>query len=223
VSVRTALANNPLNRVLAKRNDLHILRKLWHMGSGSLCLFVYYQTGEHASLWGWAILAVAIGGFSVDIIRARSEKLNALVIGMMGPFMRASERNGFTGFPFYALGVSIALLVFEPRIALLAVMFLVYSDPISSFFGILYGKDKIMPNKSLQGAIACFFTCYLLTLFYGISYGAGGSSLLWFAILGGVVGALGEMMSAFNIDDNLTIPVVAGLGLTVLNYLFQVL
>jgi dolichol kinase len=102
-------------------------------------------------------------------------------------------------------------------------MFLVFSDPISSFFGILYGKDKIMPNKSLQGAIACFFTCYLITLFYGMSYGAGGSELLWFAILGGVVGALGEMMSAFNIDDNLTIPVVAGSGLTVLNYLLSVL
>ena len=223
MSVRAALAHNPLNRVLAKRNDLHILRKLWHMGSGSACLFVYYQTGEVTQLWGWAILAVAVGGFSVDIIRQRSEKLNALVIGLMGPFMRASERNGFTGFPFYALGVSIALLVFEPRIALLSVMFLVFSDPISSFFGILYGKDKIMPNKSLQGAIACFFTCYLITLFYGMSYGAGGSELLWFAILGGVVGAIGEMMSAFNIDDNLTIPVVAGSGLTVLNYLFGVL
>ena len=34
---------------------------------------------------------------------------------------------------------------------------------------------------------------------------------------------LGEMMSAFNIDDNLTIPVVAGSGLTVLNYLLNVL
>lgn len=223
MSVRSALVNNPLNRVLAKRNDLHILRKLWHMGSGSACLFVYYQTGEHAMLWGWAILCVAIAGFTLDVARARIEKLNEIIIGLMGPFMRASERTGFSGLPFYALGVSIALLVFEPRIALLAVMFLVFSDPISSFFGILYGKDKIMPNKSLQGAIACFFTCYLITLFYGMSYGAGGSSLLWFAILGGVVGALGEMMSAFNIDDNLTIPVVAGLGLTVLNYLFQVL
>jgi diacylglycerol kinase (CTP) len=215
--------SNPLNRVLAKRSDLHLLRKMWHMGSGTLCLAVYYHTGELANLWGWAILAVSIFGFALDLARARWSRLNEVVIAMMGPFMRASERNGFTGLPFYALGVALALLIFKPRIAILAIMFLVYSDPISSFFGILYGKDKIMPNKSLQGAIAGFFTCYLLALFYGITYGSYGSGLLWFAILGGVVGALAEMMSAFNVDDNLTIPVISGLGLTVLNYIFHIL
>ena len=128
-----------------------------------------------------------------------------------------------SGLPFYALGVSLALHLFSKEVALLAVFFLVFSDPISSFFGIIYGKDKIMPNKSLQGAIAGFFTCYLITLFYGLSYGGEGYNLLWFAILGGVIGAFSEMLSAFNVDDNLTIPVVSGLGLTVLNYYFKVL
>jgi len=193
------------------------------MGSGSLCLYVYYQTGEEAKLWGWAILAVAIAGFILDFARARIPGLNQFVISVMGPFMRASEKTGYSGLPFYALGVSISLLVFQPRIALLAIMFLVFADPISSFFGILYGKDKIMPNKSLQGAMACFFTCYLITLFYGIAHGAQGTNLLWFSIFAGVVGTVAEMLSAFNVDDNLTIPVVSGLGLTVLNYLFRVL
>ena len=223
MTVRSTNSLNPLQRVLAKRNDLHILRKLWHMGSGTLCLMVYYQTGEQAGMWGWAILAVAFAGFAIDYARARYAGLNSFVLQVMGPFMRSSERDGYSGLPFYALGVSLALLLFTPKIALLSIMFLVFSDPISSFFGILYGKDKIMPNKSLQGAIAGFFTCYLITLFYGISYGAGGSALLWFAILGGVVGAMAEMLSAFNVDDNLTIPVISGLGLTVLNYLLRVL
>ncbi len=223
MTVRSTTGFSSLQRVLAKRSDLHILRKLWHMGSGSVCLLIYYQTGELSTLWGWAILTVAMAGFALDLARARVSALNEFVIRVMGPFMRASERDGFSGLPFYALGVSLALLLFSPKIALLAIMFLVFSDPISSFFGILYGKDKIMPNKSLQGAIAGFFTCYLITLFYGIHYGAGGSGLLWFAILGGVVGAIAEMLSAFNVDDNLTIPVISGLGLTVLNYLLKVL
>lgn len=213
---------NPLNRVLAKRSDLHILRKIWHMGVGTSCLVVFYQSGHSAQSWGLVILAIAAFGFLIDLLRARFEKLNNIILSMMGPFMRASEKTGFSGLPFYALGVSLALLLFPERIALLAIMFLVYSDPICSFFGIIYGKDKIMPNKSLQGAMAGFFTCYILTLFYGMSYGASGNGLLWFAILGGIIGSLAEMMSAFNIDDNLTIPVISGLGLTVLNYLFQV-
>jgi diacylglycerol kinase (CTP) len=214
---------NPLNRVLAKRSDLHILRKVWHMGVGSLCLFFYYQSGQSAVAWGWAILAVAVTGFTIDIVRARWMPFNEIVVSLMGPFMRASEKDGFTGMPFYALGVSLALLLFPEKIALLATMFLVFSDPICSFFGIIYGKDKIMPNKSLQGAMAGFFTCYLITLFYGLYYQASGMNLLIFAVVGGVVGAIAEMLSAFNIDDNLTIPVVSGLGLTVLNYVLKVL
>lgn len=214
---------NPMNRVLAKRSDLHLLRKIWHMGVGSLCLLVYYQTGELQNLWAWAIFLVAVSGFLFDFLRGRYAKLNEYVLLLMGPFMRSSERHGMSGLPFYALGVSIALHLFQKEVAMLAIMFLVYSDPISSFFGIIYGKDKIMPNKSLQGAIAGFFTCYLISLFYGMFYHAQGQSLLWFSVLGGVVGAISEMMSAFNIDDNLTIPVISGLGLTILNYFFHVL
>ena len=213
---------NPLNRVLAKRSDLHILRKIWHMGIGSTCLFIYYQSGQSAMSWGWVIFGVAMAGFTLDIVRARWTALNELILTLMGPFMRNSERTGFTGLPFYALGVSLALLLFPEKIALLATMFLVYSDPICSFFGIIYGKDKIMPNKSLQGAMAGFFTCYLITLFYGLYYQASGINLLIFAVAGGIVGAVAEMLSAFNIDDNLTIPVVSGLGLTVLNYILNV-
>ncbi len=210
-------------RTLAKRSDLHLLRKIWHMGVGSTCLYTYYRTGEHQVFWAWMVLAIALTGFAFDFARARSSALNDMVLRIMGPFMRSSERNGMTGLPFYALGVSIALHAFQKEVALLAIMFLVFADPISSFFGIVYGKDKIMPNKSLQGAIAGFFTCYLIALFYGMSYGGAGTNLLWFAILGGVVGALSEMMSAFNVDDNLTIPVISGVGLTILNYFFHVL
>lgn len=217
------IVTNSLNRVLHKRSDLHLLRKLWHMGMGSACIFIYYRTGEDNKFWAWVTLAIALAGFASDFARHRSEKLNDLVISVMGPFMRSSERTGMTGLPFYALGVSLALHLFQKEIALLATFFLVFSDPISSFFGIIYGKDKIMPNKSLQGAIAGFFTCYLISLFYGLTYGAEESGLLWFAICAGVVGALSEMLSAFNVDDNLTIPVVSGLGLTVLNYFFHVL
>ncbi len=219
----TRSISNPLQRVLAKRSDLHLLRKFWHMGSGTLALFVFFATGQDAQLWGRVILGVALTGFAIDLIRARVPALNQLVLQLMGPFMRASEREGMSGLPFYALGVSLSLLFFSPKIAVLSVFFLVFADPISSFFGIIYGKDKIMPNKSLQGAMACFFTCYLITLFYGIAHGAQGTNLLWFSIFAGVVGTVAEMLSAFNVDDNLTIPVVSGLGLTVLNYLFRVL
>lgn len=208
--------------VLHKRSDLHILRKLWHISTGSLGLFMFHQMEASTNTFAIAIMAIAIAGFVLDMVRAKYAPLNKLVIKMMGPLMRRSEKEGMSGLPFYALGVSISLFFYQRDIAIISIMFLVFSDPLSSFFGVLYGKDKIMPNKSLQGAVAGFFTCYLITLFYVMNTATLGTHILVFAIVSGVIGAASELVSAFNIDDNLTIPVLSGLGMTLLNHFVPV-
>lgn len=209
--------NSQLDAVLHKRSDLHILRKLWHISTGSLGLFFFVRSAESQKFWAILILGIAIAGFMIDFIRNRIPAVNGIVIKMMGPLMRRSEKEGMSGLPFYALGVSISLFFFSRDIAIVSSMFLVFSDPLSSFFGVLYGKDKILPNKSLQGAVAGFFTCYLITLFYAMNTTTLGTHLLVFSIVAGVIGAASELVSAFNIDDNLTIPVLSGLGMTLLN------
>lgn len=208
--------------VLHKRSDLHILRKLWHISTGSLGLFIFVQSSESQTFWASLILGIALTGFITDFIRNRIPAFNKFVIKLMGPLMRRSERDGVSGLPFYALGVSLSLFFYSRDIAIVSSMFLVFSDPLSSFFGVLYGKDKILPNKSLQGAVAGFFTCYLITLFYAMNTTILGTHLLVFSIVAGVIGAASELVSAFNIDDNLTIPVLSGLGLTLLNYYITV-
>lgn len=214
--------NSSFETVLHKRSDLHILRKLWHISTGSLGLFLFVNSEQSQIFWACLILGIAVAGFATDFIRSRIPAFNKIVITMMGPLMRRSERDGVSGLPFYALGVSLSLFFYSRDIALISCMFLVFSDPLSSFFGVLYGKDKIMPNKSLQGAVAGFFTCYLITLFYAMNTTTLGTHLLVFSIVAGVIGAASELVSAFNIDDNLTIPVLSGLGLTLLNHFVPV-
>ena len=215
--------NSSIETVLHKRSDLHILRKLWHISTGSLGLFLFMRGGESSTaFWATCVLILAIAGFLTDIIRARVPAFNKIILKIAGPLMRRSEREGVSGLPFYALGVSLSLFFFQRDIAIVSVMFLVFSDPISSFFGILYGKDKILPNKSLQGAVAGFFTCYLITLFYVMNNTTLGTHILVFSIVSGVIGSASELVSAFNIDDNLTIPVLSGLGMTLLNHFVPV-
>jgi diacylglycerol kinase (CTP) len=211
-----------LDKILHKRSDLHLLRKLWHITTGSIGLFLFTRSPQDQQFWGFIVLGIALSGFVMDITRARYPLVNHYVIKLMGPLMRRSEKDGMSGFPFYALGVSLALFFYSRDIAILSVMFLVFSDPLSSFFGVLYGKDKIMPNKSLQGAVAGFFTCYLITLFYTMNHATLGNHILVFAVVAGLIGALSELVSAFNVDDNLTIPVLSGLGMTVLNHFVNV-
>lgn len=214
--------DSSLDKVLHKRSDLHLLRKLWHITTGSIGLFLFTKSEQDQQFWGFIVLAIALCGFVLDITRARWPMLNRMVIKMAGPLMRRSEKEGMSGLPFYALGVALSLFFYNRNIAILSVMFLVFSDPLSSFFGVLYGKDKILPNKSLQGAVAGFFTCYLITLFYTMNHVTLGNHMLVFAVIAGVIGALSELVSAFNIDDNLTIPVLSGLGMTVLNHFVTV-
>ncbi len=203
--------------VLHKRSDLHILRKLWHITTGSVGLFLFVRSEQSQRFWAIFVLAIAMTGFLSDFVRNRVPLYNRFILKVMGPLMRRSERDGVTGLPFYALGVSLSLFFYSRNIAIVSTMFLVFSDPLSSFFGVLYGKDKILPNKSLQGAVAGFFTCYLITLFYAMNTATLGTHLLVFSIVAGVIGSASELVSAFNIDDNLTIPVLSGLGMTLLN------
>lgn len=214
--------DSSFEKVLHKRSDLHLLRKVWHIATGSTGLYLFLRTTQDTQFWAFITLAIALVGFVADIARARFPVLNKMVLTVMGPLMRRSERDGMSGLPFYALGVSLALFFYKRDIAILSIMFLVFSDPLSSFFGVLYGKDKIMPNKSLQGAVAGFFTCYLITLFYAMNTSTIGTHLLIFSVAAGVIGALSELVSAFNIDDNLTIPVLSGLGMTLLNHFVTV-
>jgi diacylglycerol kinase (CTP) len=206
---------------LRMRSDLHLTRKLWHITTGLLGLLVYKKSGFTIDFIATALLSFAVAAFLFELLRLRNEKVNQLALVLMKPVMRESERNSVSGLPFYALGVSLALFFFPERIAILAILFLIFADPIASFFGILYGRDKILPNKSLQGTIAAFSVCYIATIVYGLIYVGPSMNLLVFAIAAGIIGSISEMCSQF-VDDNLCIPVVSGLGLYLVNFIIPI-
>jgi diacylglycerol kinase (CTP) len=199
------------------RSDLHLLRKLWHVGVGSLAIASYYFFNMDPKPLGFAIMGITAFAFTVEFARFNNKKLNAIVCRMMGPFIRKSEINSFSGFPFYALGCGLSMLLFQEKIAVLSIFFLVYADPFASLFGVLYGRDKLLPNKSLQGVAAAFCICYLIALFYLDRFYGLSMDVVLFSLFAGVAGALSELASVLGIDDNLTIPVVSGIGLTIIN------
>lgn len=207
---------------LHARNDVHFLRKVWHISMGLLGLWAFFRFDiitKDVVIYGTAIIAAL--GFLMDIVRIKIPSLNKYILKAMGPIIRKGEVNSFSGLPFYALGVSICFYFFTEKIAILSILFLVFSDPISSYFGIRYGTVKILPNKSIQGSVAGFCICYVITLIYCLYYGYVSMNLIFFALLAGVIGSVSELLSVF-IDDNLTIPVVSGAGLTFLNMAFGI-
>ncbi len=209
----------PIKTSFKVRSDLHLARKLWHIGMGLLGLSFYFIFQYPLKDIIQFLIVFSTLTFAFDLIRLRVPRLNDLVQFFMRPFMRESEKNSLSGLPFYSLGVTMALILFPERIAVLSVLFLVFADPIASFFGILFGRDKILPNKSLQGSLAAFAVCYILSMVYGMHYSNPNINLLTFSLLAGLIGAVSELCSRF-VDDNLSIPVISGVGLSVVNYFF---
>lgn len=198
------------------RNDLHLVRKAWHIATGLAGLLFYYNTNFSMQFVASVLLIFSLAAFVVEFIRLRNEKLNIILMSVMRPFMRESERTSVSGLPFYALGTGLTLMLFPERVAILSVLFLIFADPIASVIGILYGKDKILPNKSLQGTLAAFTVCYVITMIYGMRFSNPDMNLLCFSLLAGVVGSFSELCSRY-IDDNLSIPVISGTILYLIN------
>lgn len=202
---------------LAKRDDLHLARKIWHITWGFAALVLYYSLGWTQKQAAYICLVLAVLAFAFDIIRLKTPVINQMAFKVMGPFMRASEARKISGLPYYALGMGLSLIFFENKIAVLSILYLTFSDPLSSLFGILFGKVRLLPGKSLEGSFSGFCVCYCITLIFITQYGISIEGIIIFSLIAGVIGSLSEIVSAFKIDDNLTIPVLSGLGLTILN------
>ena len=207
---------------LAKRDDLHLARKIWHMSWGFAALVLYYSLGWTQKQAAYICLVIAVLAFAFDFFRLKTPAVNQLAFKIMGPFMRASEARKLSGLPYYALGMGLSLYFFDNKIAILSILYLTFSDPLSSLFGILFGKIRLLPGKSFEGSFTGFCVCYCLTILFAVKYGEQLNGIILFALIAGIIGSISELASALKIDDNLTIPVLSGAGLTLLNQYFLI-
>lgn len=202
--------------MLLKRSDLHLARKLWHILTGLTGMGFYFYVDLPSEDVGLALLGFGIFAFFFDLLRLKVNSLNEVMIKVMGPFMREGERSSLSGLPFYALGVGGSLFFFREPFAIISIFFLVFSDPVSSGFGIAFGKQKIWGRKSFEGAVAGFICCFLIVMTYGLMYFPVNINLFAFSLLAALAGCIAELVST-KIDDNLTIPLISGGAMTIVN------
>jgi dolichol kinase len=113
-------------------------------------------------------------------------------------------------------------IIFPRPVVSLTLLFLAFADPIASLVGIKYGKDKIFGQKSIQGFIAAFFVCVGITFFYFLFFSSMTGRLIVVSLLAGLVGACSELIPIGKLDDNLTLPVLSAVGLSILFYFFGI-
>ena len=114
----------------------------------------------------------------------------------------------------YVLSAAILCpLMFSQTVATIALTIMLTSDTCAALFGKAFGTRKLYKKKSLEGTSA-FFLCTLLVLMlytpiYPVTYAS---------IIAAFLATLCEMFEdKLEIDDNLSVPLVIGIILTLLN------
>ena len=188
--------------------DLHIQRKLFHLVS-VLAIFMCLIFFEPALNWT-LYLILGVPALAVDILRQNHHRLNRAALKVMAPILRKTEIRDLSGSSYAVLGVGLAYFLFPTPISQLAVLFLAVGDPIASYFGLLFGRHRLIGRKSLEGSMAAFLACSLAAfLFFSLVTGPV-DSLLLVSFACGLTGALAELFPIRKLDDNLTQPVLSG-------------
>lgn len=207
-----------------------IPRKLFHVSIGFITIYLHlnhYKTKDVIYPVSVAVTIISL----IDLIRLNNKYFNKLYCSTVGFLMRDSEINSINGVIWFQLGSLITFYFNKQDVSIMAILLLSWSDTAASTVGRRFGylSPKISKNKSLVGSIAAFFvgifSCYL---FYGIitplypsiidnfEYDPNTNhiSLLTLSLLSGFIASLSEGIEIFNLDDNLTIPVLSSLFLS---------
>ncbi len=143
----------------------------------------------------------------MDLIRLKNLPGTSFINKLIGPMLRDHESLDLSGASYILSGAVLTILFFEKTVALAAIGFIVLGDIAAALVGRKYGRIKI-GDKTLEGSLTFFGVCILVALLVpDLSFGIG--------IVGALVATIIEAMT-LPVDDNLIVPVIAGLAMQIL-------
>ena len=159
----------------------------------------------------WVMLAVVIVGFLLSL--ASRKRPVPLIHWFLRHFERQEDFEG--GIPgrgalFFFVGLLIALALFEHDVVLAAATIFVLADSVSPLIGVKMGRIKhpLSDKKFLEGSIAGFVFAFLGAMLFVSPLEASLAS--FFAVAVEAV----DTIKGKRIEDNITIPIIAGLVIT---------
>ncbi|WP_415087471.1 dolichol kinase [Natronomonas sp.] len=164
-------------------------------------LYLLDQHVLQSGIVTWRLVqALAVGGLIVTAILEAARLYAGFDHVIYQRLTREYEQEKVAGYALYVLSSTIVVLVFDPQIAVPALLMLMLGDPVS---GILAG-DELRLIKRPRVLVGMFVVC--LALAYP-----------FVSPLAAILGALGAMVADgvkltvgdYIVDDNLTIPILS--------------
>lgn len=190
-------------------NDSHLPRKFFHVASGLIIPTLYYFEPLPRVWTLYGVAAAFVIWITLEIVRLRSASANKIFLRFFSRLMKKREAENFTSVSFMLGGALLSMLLFEEKLAAIVIYFIAIGDPIAAVIGKSFGKIRYQNGRSLEGSIAMFAVCLVIGLTLG-------ELTVAIATSGAMVAAVAEAFSG-RIDDNLTVPFLAGAAITALS------
>ncbi len=155
-----------------------------------------------------------------ETTRRFSPAINTALMKVFSPIAHPHEFHRMNSASWYAIALFILAFTASTMACSLAVLVLGFADPAAAMVGRRFGRIKLRGGRTLEGSLAFVAVAMVVsmvvitTLYSQIGIGAA----LGIALVAGVFGAVAEIFSSRWLDDNLTIPVAVGLGVTLISF-----
>lgn len=179
-------------------------RQFFHFLFGSGIIALVATKGIEASL---LVISLAfLAGLAISYAIKKGVKI-PLLLGFVKKVERDYEKKlPGKGALLFFLGAIATMLLFrqQPLVILGALVVAVYGDAASTVFGLRFGKHRIAGKKTLEGSLGGIAASLFFLLFL----------FQWpIALAAATIGMLAELLP---FDDNFTIPIAAGVILSIL-------
>ena len=181
-------------------------RWLWHVSACFSLSAVAWFAPE--TFFFISLSAVTFLFLLFEFTRFKSTSINRCFFSCFGSLLRPAEVSSVTTSSYVLVAALIAYLAFGKEIVVLSVCFLAVGDVVAAIVGSHWGKIKLF-SKVLDGDLSCFVACLVtgFILFYA------GLNISEIAILVGAIAATIGQAIRTPMDDNLTMPLFAGMAM----------
>ena len=186
---------------------LRVGRRVFHLIAASSTALLSLAIPEHPYMLligGGALLSLAM-----EASRLRVGWMNWLFMLLFAPILKRSEVAEISGATWFLIAAFFTFYFYGPAVALPTLLFVAVGDPAAALVGTHFPGPRIR-GKSPSGGVA--FVAAALAVWAAVcAFGFGEWS--WAAIIAAVVAALVEL-APLPVDDNLTVPLIAGAVMT---------
>jgi dolichol kinase len=183
------------------------IRKTWRLCGIAFPLFYYFNQRIAVIFFVLSFLGIFI---IIEILRFLAPPFNERLFRIFKYILKEKEKKSLLTTTWFLLSIFLSVVLFRKDIAIAAILFLIFGDTASAFFGLRFGSRKLIGNRSLEGSLAFLLTC--LTI--GIIMHFTQVSLSWPVLIFGALAATLSELLPWPMDDNFTIALFSGIMMT---------